>query len=123
MHGGRLKPFVPAMVWAVIIFCLSSIPNLSTPSFGFKMTDKIAHFGEFFILGMLVAYSFGKRNLNIGKIFWISASISGLYGIIDELHQFFVPGRQADGFDMLADVLGSVSASGVYVLILRKRIS
>ncbi|UCC80420.1 MAG: VanZ family protein [Candidatus Zixiibacteriota bacterium] len=87
------------------------------------MTDKMAHFGEFFVLGLLVSYSLSKRNLSLARVFWISSCISGLYGIVDELHQFFIPGRQADGFDMLADVLGAASASGVYVLKLRKRIS
>ncbi len=123
MRDGRLKPFIPAILWAAVIFCLSSIPDFSTPSFGFKLTDKMAHFGEFFVLGLLVAYSFNKRNHSLGKVFWISVSISCLYGILDELHQFYVPGRQMDVFDMLADVLGAVSAAGVYVLILRKRIS
>ena len=118
-----MKPFMPAILWAAIIFVVSSIPDLSTPSFGFKITDKMAHFGEFFFLGLFVAYAFGKRNLSMAKVFWISAGVSGFYGVIDEFHQLFIPGRQADGFDVLADVLGAVSASGIYVLKLRKRIS
>ena len=123
MKGGRLKPFIPAILWAVIIFFVSSIPDLSTPSLGFKITDKMAHFGEFFFLGLLVTHAFSRRKLSPVKVFWISACVSGLYGVMDEFPQLFVPGRQTDGFDMLADVLGAVSASGIYVLKLRKRIS
>ncbi|UCE66861.1 MAG: VanZ family protein [Candidatus Zixiibacteriota bacterium] len=118
-----MKPFIPAMLWAVMIFIVSSIPDLSTPSLGFKFTDKMAHFGEFFFLGLLVTHAFSKWNISPVKVFWISACVSGLYGVMDEFHQLFVPGRQTDGFDMLADILGAVSASGIYVLKLRKRIS
>ncbi|MBU1565975.1 MAG: VanZ family protein [Proteobacteria bacterium] len=30
------------------------------------------------------------------------------YGISDEFHQYFVPGRVSSGFDVLADVFGAV---------------
>jgi len=121
MYDKRMKFFIPALVWAVIIFSVSSIPDLSAPSFGFGFIDKTAHFGEYFILGIFLAYAFASQNLKLMKVFWFSAFVSGLYGAADEFHQFFVPGRQMDGLDILADVIGAVSASGVYVLKIRKR--
>ena len=81
------------------------------------MIDKIGHFGEFFILGILVSYSVGKQTLSLSKIFWISALFSGFYGAFDEFHQLFVSGRQADVFDAMADIIGGVSACGIYILI------
>jgi len=115
MHKRRLKFFIPAFAWAAIIFSVSAIPDLPTTTFGFKMIDKIAHFGEFFILGIFIAHALSKQSLRTINVFLISACISALYGISDEFHQFFVPGRQMDGLDMLADIIGGVSASGVYV--------
>lgn len=122
MQGERLRYFIPAFIWAVVIFGVSSIPDLSTPSFGFKLMDKLAHFGAFFILGLFVAYGFGRQNLDSRYIFWISVIVSVVYGISDEAHQFFVPGRRMDGLDMLADAMGAAVASGLYTFKLKKRI-
>ena len=35
------------------------------------------------------------------------------YGASDEFHQYFGPGRDCSGFDLLADIAGS--AAGIYV--------
>ena len=118
-----MRFFIPAIIWAAVIFGVSSIPDLSTPSFGFHIMDKVAHFAVFFILGIFVSYGFGKRNSSAGRIFWISVAVSALYGISDEIHQFFVPGRQMDVFDILADAMGAAAASGIYLLKLKRRIN
>ncbi len=48
--------------------------------------------------------------------------ITFLYGVSDELHQWFVPGRHADGIDVLADGLGGLL--GAYLFLkLRGRLS
>ena len=41
--------------------------------------------------------------------------ISGLWGWIDEIHQFWVPGRNTDPTDLLADVIGA--AVGAWILL------
>jgi len=43
----------------------------------------------------------------------LSVLLSSLYGIGDEIHQYFVPYRSADLMDVLADILGSFI--GVYI--------
>jgi len=121
MSSERLKLLIPALLWAAIIFTVSSIPNLKTPSLDFKAMDKIAHFAEYFILGLFLAFGLNKMNIGKGKVFWISACAAGLYGILDEIHQLIVPGRVTDGFDMLADTIGAFAASGFYVLKMRKK--
>ncbi len=35
------------------------------------------------------------------------------YGVFDEWHQSFVPGRNSDVFDWLADTMGGVFAAGI----------
>lgn len=112
---------IPALLWAAIIFTVSSIPNLKTPSLDFKAMDKIAHFAEYFILGLFLAFGLNKMNIGKGKVFWISACAAGLYGILDEVHQLIVPGRVTDGIDMLANTIGAFAASGFYMLKNRKK--
>jgi VanZ family protein len=122
MNRGKLKIFAPAIIWAVIILAISSIPYLSTPSMEFKIEDKIAHFGEYLVLGVLLAHGFSRQRWGPGKVFLASAGIAGLFGILDEIHQLIIPGRQMDALDILADVAGSCCAAGIYVIITRKRL-
>ena len=121
MYSERLKLLIPALLWAVIIITVSSIPNLKTPSLDFIAMDKVAHFAEYFILGLFLAYGLNKMNIGKREVFWISACVAGLFGILDELHQLVVPGRVTDGFDMLADSIGAFAASGLFMLKIRKR--
>jgi len=46
-----------------------------------------------------------------------------VYGASDEFHQWFVPGRTADVFDLLADFAGSAFAAAVILVVgwLRRR--
>ncbi len=118
-----MKYYLPALLWAAVIFAVSSIPDLSAPELGIKFGDKIIHFFEYFILGFLTAYAVSKQTERIWMVFIISAAVSGVYGILDEIHQLFVPGRSTEGFDMLADVLGSILAAAIYVWWMEKRSS
>jgi len=51
-----------------------------------------------------------KNNMQLLLLSMISAS---LYGISDEIHQSFVPSRDAELLDVVADILGA--AAGVYL--------
>jgi len=42
----------------------------------------------------------------------VGVLIAAAYGATDELHQYFVPGRQADVADLLADAIGAIAAAG-----------
>jgi VanZ family protein len=47
-------------------------------------------------------------------------ALVGLYGVFDEIHQYFVPGRHADGLDMLADIGGGLLGAALMFLLLRR---
>ena len=78
--------------------------------------DKFLHFIAYAILGVLFFRAY--RTLGIGKkyklLILISILSSSLYGISDELHQHFVPQRQADVIDALANILGSITGVLLY---------
>ena len=98
----------PVILWLGIIFSLSSLPASKTPELPFPHLDKIVHVIEFAILGMFTMRAFNSltklRSIKV-KI-CLSVSICVIWAISDELHQLYVPGRQADFFDFIADVLG-----------------
>ncbi len=107
--GNFWKFQFPAIAWTVLIFVLSSIPDLSGPDLGFGWQDKVKHFGFYGIYGILLvrAFYFQGWSLSLQKHAFRASVIFGvLYAISDEIHQYFVPGRQMDAMDVLADALG-----------------
>jgi VanZ family protein len=51
--------------------------------------------------------------------FFATALAASLYGIIDETHQYFVPGRDCNVWDWLADTLGAFLGAGAMLAALR----
>jgi VanZ family protein len=113
---------LPAIVWAAIIFMLSSFPKLPTMPTGLFSIDKILHFGVYFILGLLIAVALIKSHINKTFIYRICvAAILGIvYGASDEFHQSFIAGRDASVADWIADALGVVSAQ-IFMLYLHNK--
>lgn len=73
--------------------------------------DKVVHASLFAVIAILLALSRKQ-----GTWRWLVASVmlaSGV-GALDELHQHFLPGRNADIYDFAADFLGSTS--GVWLM-------
>ncbi len=70
------------------------------------------------LLGALFLRAFYTTSINrhLKLIFVLSVLLSGLYGISDEIHQSFVPYRDADAMDALADFIGSAFGAGIFSL-------
>ena len=122
MLRSRIKSYLPAIVWAVLIMAVSSIPNLSTPGLGFSMMDKIVHFAEYFILGLFAAKAVSAFVNKPLRVFWISSAMASGYGILDEFHQLLIPGRTTEGLDMVADILGSILAAALFARRLQRHL-
>ena len=107
MRSG-LRAWGPAVLWAAVIFAASSRPTLPVDlELGL---DKVAHFGAYAVLGLALG-----RACRLGGWPWAAALALGLaYGALDELHQSFVPGREADAADWLADALGTGAGLSLY---------
>ena len=109
----------PAIAWAFLIFTLSSIPGARLPKWTFLHFDKVIHAGFYFILGLFV-YRFLEPKEHSTSFNWkrafASVAIVVVYGVFDEFHQSFVPGRMADVYDATADTIGGIlSATMMFV--------
>jgi VanZ family protein len=95
------------LLYMAFIFYLSSMPEPPLPS---AVNDKEAHFSGYALLGLLTARAaaggFGRRVTRTIALAAIAIAIA--YGISDEFHQSFVPGRDADLHDVYADGIGAV---------------
>lgn len=112
MTRSRVNPRSPLFLWGpvvlqmALIFAASSIPNLGQLPGG--MSDKSGHSIGYALLGFLLLRAFARGRLRDVTWPWLAAAIvvATLYGVSDEFHQLFVPGRSADRYDVLADFAG-----------------
>jgi len=105
----------PVLLWMGLIFFLSSrsslpaIPGLDELTW----SDKIKHFLFYAVLGGLIWRAIAPNRPKWWRI-GLSIAISAFYGLSDELHQLYVPGRSCDMCDLAADTLGA--AAGAFIL-------
>lgn len=110
----RARIFAGALLFAYagVIFYWSNQPSIPIPM-RFPHQDKLLHFSAYFILGALAANAFdglpGRRR------FWVALAFASAYGVSDEFHQSFVPGRDVDFFDWLADTVGGAAGAFTYL--------
>jgi VanZ family protein len=97
-----------ALAYAVLILIVSSIPDLKTPQLGFEYQDKLYHFIEYGIFSVFLFFALlnSSKDFLRKNVLLISLLIGASFGILDELHQKFIPGRQADVLDFTADFVG-----------------
>lgn len=103
--------WIPVALIAIGIFVASSIPGSSLPGLLlFAGQDKAEHFTVYASFGFFVARALAARpGLRRARLGWFvaTAAVGLLYGLSDEFHQSFVPGRAVEGLDLLADSTGS----------------
>lgn len=102
--------WLPAAAWAIVIFVLSSVPRLPAPPGG--LTDKHAHAITFGVLTLACLYGLtaGRWRLVGARSVVLAITLAVAYGVSDEVHQAFVPGRTPDPADVAADAIGAVLA-------------
>ncbi len=104
-----LRFWLPVYLYAGLIFIYSSLsspPPLAPP---ILYGDKLLHLVEYALLGYLIARAAkNSSSLKLRAHFRIGAvCIAILYGLSDEFHQYFVPGREVEVLDVLADGVGA----------------
>jgi VanZ family protein len=104
---------VPLAATMGTIFLLSHQPGnrLSLPPF--PGIDKIGHMMLYGTLAGTVIFAFSprQRDTRPQRVLFLTMVFSLLYGISDEFHQSFIPGRSASVLDVLADCGGAAIAS------------
>jgi len=108
---GNSKEFGPSWAWpavvAVAIFVASSRSQVAAPPVpGF---DKIAHFEVYGLFATLLC-RVGRGWRSAG---WALLAASA-FGVTDEWHQSFVPGRSVEVADWAADTAGAALAVTLY---------
>ena len=116
-----MRLLAPVVLYMAFIFVLSSISRpVDLPP---GMSDKGGHLLLYAGLGVLVARALagGWRGPMTIRLWLATVVICTLYGISDEVHQSFVPPREAELFDVAADAIGA-SLGGVAMALLARRL-
>ena len=100
----------PVLLQMALIFGASSISNLGELPGG--MSDKSGHSIGYALLGglLLRALAGGRLSGITWRVVLAAIGLATLYGVSDEVHQMFVPGRTSDRYDVLADAIGATIA-------------
>lgn len=109
---------IPAVIWMGVIFFTSHQPGETLDEgmlvwiqtvFPSVQDLNFGHFVSYFILALAVYFALGPRWMNWrGRL--LTVLICVLYGITDEFHQSFVPGRSPDIMDVRNDMIGAAIA-------------
>jgi VanZ family protein len=100
--------WLPVVLWAVLIFALSSVPDLNS---GLGTWDlvlrKLAHAAEYALLAALLLRALTRP--------WLAFLFALAYAISDELHQHFVRGRVGAPRDVAIDAAGALISLVAYL--------
>lgn len=111
----RVLSYFPFAIACAAIWWVSSHERPPLPSsLGFRGSDKLLHACAYAVLAALACLDAWRAPTTQRHARFVTAFLlASVYGIIDEVHQSSVPGRDASVGDALADALGA--ALGVWL--------
>ncbi len=115
----------PLIAWAGAIFVLSSLPQVSRVPLPYHL-DKLAHAVVYGVLAITAHRAFFRQAGSswLRQHAAILAVVFALvYGVTDEFHQQFVPGRVSSLLDLVADAAGAVITVSILEWRMQKRTS
>ena len=131
----RIVSWCLVVLWAAFIFFMSAqtdsdlssgffaafkqwAQDLLNGMFGYHEDplSPVCHFAEYLILGVLLSNAIGWRDAK-GKVFLIAVALASAYGISDEVHQAFVPGRVPDLADWAIDTAGASLGAAIWTFV------
>jgi VanZ family protein len=99
--------WLPAVVWAGLIFWASSVPNLSTGLGSWDLVlRKGAHLTAYAVLAVLLWRPL-RHEL-------AALAVAVAYAASDEFHQSFVRGRHGSSIDVLIDGIGALAGLALF---------
>ena len=105
--------WAPVVLWMAVVFFFSSLSHLGPAG---RVPDWISHPIEYGVGAAIVCRALDdnrRRALTVSTAL-TATLLTTAYGVTDEYHQLFVPGRTSDPMDVAKDLAGSAAASFLY---------
>jgi VanZ family protein len=111
----------PVILYCLLIFIQSSFPSPRQLPTVHHM-DKLLHMSCYALLGVLFFRAFrNSRCRDRERLIQVaSVLLTAIYGATDELHQYFVSQRSAQGWDLFFDFLGGLAGVNAYAFLAKK---
>jgi VanZ family protein len=107
----RIVRWLPALVWMAVIFYWSSQPVLPIDDRpDAEILHVQAHVVAYGILALLLALAIGTGRRHLAMVLLLVT----LYGMSDEFHQSFVPGRKGQVQEVLVDAASAAVALAAF---------
>ena len=106
----KILLWIAVIIYGGLIWWMSSFALPPQPVGIVYVWDKLKHVAEFFILAILLFNAISESTKSTTAVF-LAIIITAVYGIIDEVHQSFVPGRMFSYLDMASDAVGGLVIS------------
>ncbi len=105
-----IKIWVPFIVWIIVIYSFSSNPTAKTSEIHWQdfVLKKSAHIVEYFVFSLLLYRGLINSNVRADKAIIYVIFATFFYGLTDEWHQSFTPGREPRLRDVAIDTSGAV---------------
>lgn len=116
LRARRAVAAVASVLWMAVIFRLSALPGSAVPGrFG-----SLGHFAVYAVLGAVLLLAIDPA-LASWRAAATAVALASVYGITDEFHQRFVPGRMSDPVDWVVDTAGAAVAVAVLLWLAKRR--
>ena len=121
--GRQLLAWSAVMSYCGLLYYLSDQPRLRPPQ-TVPSSDTLAHVAAYAVLGWLwtVALRETWEGCSSLAVVLFALIFTLGYGLSDEWHQSFVPGRVSSAADVVADVIGGGLGAGSFFLWTRRRV-
>lgn len=94
---------------SVVIILIATLMPGGAGELSIKYVDKLVHFGLFLFLSINICYKYQQNEKLIEVILWAI-----FFGLLTEFFQQFVPARDMDIYDGIADTLGVIAGYYFY---------
>ena len=112
----------PPIVWIILIFWQSSIPQVPGAGLGQQLVgtsfSNFGHVAEYLILALLLGIAVGPGRGLVRSILAIIV-IATLLGLLDEIHQIWIPGRNPSFADVCFDSFGGILGTLGWLALMR----
>lgn len=112
---GVKRARIAAALWGGFLFLITSWPNPPQVRAGLFPIDKATHFVLYAVEAFLLSRSVRweeRRGFAWPRVLAIVGTMA-LWGMLDEVHQKWIPGRTMDAGDFGADVGGAAAGAAV----------
>jgi VanZ family protein len=112
-----------AAAWGLVLLAVTSWPNPPAVEAGGFPLDKLTHFLLYAVEAVLLHRAIrwkGRSGVAMSRVVAIVGTMA-VWGMLDETHQDWIPGRQMDTGDLVADVAGAAVGAVLGETIARRR--